>query len=56
MDQEGAVYLVHKQIKEALSMFRRLWFWVQKKRNCRGFCMTCKHYKECSRELLRERG
>ena len=33
-------------------MLKRLKFWFMRNKHCRGCCMTCKHYAECSRELL----
>ena len=35
-------------------MFRRLKFWMMRKKTCRCCCLTCKYYAECRRELLED--
>lgn len=35
-------------------MLQRIWFWIQKKKTCKCFCVTCRYYKQCKKDMERE--
>ena len=37
-------------------MWGRLLFWLGARKKCRGCCLGCRYYGECSRDVLKGKG